>query len=66
MILNEKSLAKMKWDLKRVLNFIQTINNYYIEQTWFNMADTPHALMLNSNIIDERILITLKNRSLKL
>jgi len=35
------------------------------EQTWFNIADTLHTLMLNQNIIDERILITLKNLSLK-
>jgi hypothetical protein len=33
----------------------------YREQTWFYMADILHALMLNQNIIDERILITLKN-----
>jgi hypothetical protein len=31
------------------------------EQTWFNMTDILHALMLNQNIIDERILITLRN-----
>ena len=31
------------------------------EQTWFNMVDIQHALMLNQNIIDERILITLRN-----
>jgi hypothetical protein len=35
------------------------------EQTWFNMVDIQHALMLNKNIIDERILITLRNWSLK-
>jgi hypothetical protein len=38
----------------------------YREQTWFNMSDILHALMLNQNIIDERILITLKNWSLKM
>ena len=26
----------------------------YREQTWFNMADIHHNLMLNRNIIDER------------
>jgi len=31
------------------------------EQTWFNMVDILHALMLNQNIIDERILMTLRN-----
>jgi hypothetical protein len=31
------------------------------EQTWFNMIDILHALMLNQSIIDERILITLRN-----
>ena len=30
------------------------------EQTWYNMADILNVLMLNWNIIDERILITLK------
>ena len=35
------------------------------EKTWFNMADILHALMLNQNIIDEMILITLRNQSLK-
>ena len=35
------------------------------EQTWFNMADILHALTLNQNIIDERILNTLRNRLLK-
>jgi hypothetical protein len=35
------------------------------EQTWFNMAEILYALILNRNIIDERILITLENRSLK-
>ena len=29
------------------------------------MGDILHALMLNRNIIDERILITLRNQSLK-
>jgi hypothetical protein len=29
------------------------------------MADIVHALMLNQNIIDERILITLRYQSLK-
>jgi len=29
------------------------------------MADILHALLLNRNIIDEKILITLRNRSLK-
>jgi hypothetical protein len=35
------------------------------DQTLFNMKDILHALMLNQNIIDEMILITLGNRSLK-
>jgi hypothetical protein len=35
------------------------------DQTLFNMEDILHALMLNQNIIDEMILITLRNRSLK-
>jgi len=35
------------------------------EHRWFDMADILHALMLNQNIIDEMILITLQNQSLK-
>jgi hypothetical protein len=35
------------------------------EQAWFNIANILHVLMLNQNIIDERILITLSNRLLK-
>jgi len=35
------------------------------EQTWFNMADILNVLILNRDIIDERILITLRNWSLK-
>jgi len=31
------------------------------EQTWFNMTNILHVLMLNQNIIDERILITPRN-----
>jgi hypothetical protein len=37
----------------------------YREQTWFNIADIFHALMLNWNSIDVKILITLRNWSLK-
>jgi len=35
------------------------------KQTWFNMTDILHALMLNQNIIDKKILITLRNLSQK-
>jgi hypothetical protein len=35
------------------------------KQARFNMTDILHALILNQNIIDERILIILKNQSLK-
>ena len=34
----------------------------YKEQTWFDMIDILYVLMLNQNIIDETILITLRNR----
>ena len=59
--------------MKRVLNLIQTLfKSYsndqwqlYREQTWFNMTDILYALILNWNINDERILITMKNPSLK-
>jgi len=35
------------------------------EHTWFNMVHILHALMLNRNIIDEMIIIKMRNRSLK-
>jgi hypothetical protein len=35
------------------------------EQSWFNMTNIFYALMLNQNIIDEMILIILRNWSLK-
>jgi hypothetical protein len=41
------------------------INNNYIENTHFNMTDILDALILNQNIFDEMILITLKNWSLE-
>jgi hypothetical protein len=37
----------------------------YKKQTWLNMTNILHALMLNHNIIDKKILITLKNLSQK-
>ena len=30
-VLIEKSLANVEWDLKRVSNIIQTINDYYVK-----------------------------------
>jgi hypothetical protein len=45
-------------------NFKSYSNDQWLlcrEQTWFNMVDILHALMLNQNIIDERILMTLRN-----
>jgi len=52
---------------ERVSNLIQTINYYYVEEkkTSFNIVDMLHVLMLNQNIINERILITFRNWSLK-
>jgi len=38
----------------------------YREQTWFNMTDILHALMLNWNIIDEMILIIMRNGNWRL
>jgi hypothetical protein len=49
---NFKSYSNDKWLL-------------YREQTWFNMTNILYALMLNQNIIDERMLITMRNWSLK-
>jgi len=45
-------------------NFKFYLNDQWLlcrEQTWFYMANILYALMLNKNIIDERILITLRN-----
>jgi hypothetical protein len=32
--LTKKSLAKVEWDMKRVSNLIQTINDYYVESKY--------------------------------
>jgi len=61
----EKSLDNVEWDFKRVSDLIQTINDYYVENKHDLMADIFHALLLNWNIIDKEILITLRNWSLK-
>jgi hypothetical protein len=47
-------------------SFKSYVNDQWLwcrEQTWFNMTDILHALMLNRNIIDK--MITLRNQSLK-
>jgi hypothetical protein len=44
-----KSYSNNQWLLRRG------------KKTWFNIADTLHVLMLNQNIINERILITFIN-----
>jgi len=53
----------------RFENSFKSYSNYQWllcrEQTWFNMADILNVLILNQDIIDERILITLRNWSLK-
>jgi len=53
----------------RIENIFKSyLNNQWLlyrEQTLFNMTNILHALMLNQHIIDERILITPRNRSLK-
>jgi len=56
-------LANVEWDLKRVSNLNYSNNQWLLcrEQTWFNMEDIFHALMLNQNIINKKILITLKS-----
>ena len=47
---------------KKNLNLIQTINDYYVENKHdLTCVDILYALMLNRNIIDEMILITLRN-----
>jgi hypothetical protein len=49
-------------------NFKSYSNDQWLlcrEQTWFNMTDILYVLMLNQNIINKRILITMKNRLLK-
>jgi hypothetical protein len=34
-VLTKKSLAKVEWDLKRVSNLIQMINDYYIKSKYY-------------------------------
>jgi hypothetical protein len=49
-------------------DFKSYLNNQWLlyrKQTWFNMTDILHTLMLNQNIINERILITSRNQLLK-
>jgi hypothetical protein len=47
---------------KKISNLIQTINDYYLENKHdLTCVDILYALMLNRNIIDEMILITLRN-----
>jgi len=54
-VLNEKSLHKMEWDLKNILNLIKKINNYGVEK--------KHNLTyLNQNFIDKGIIVTLWNK----
>ena len=62
--MTEKYLANVKWDLKRVSNLNYSNNQWLLcrEQTWFNMEDIFYVLMLNQNIINEKILITLKSQ----
>jgi hypothetical protein len=63
--LTEKFLAKVEWDLKMVSSYSNDQWLLCKEQTRFNMTSILHALMLNQNIIDEIILIILRNQSLK-
>jgi len=47
---------------KIISNLIQTINDYYLENKHnLTCVDILYALMLNRNIINEMILITLRN-----
>jgi hypothetical protein len=58
-----KSFHKVEWDLKRVSNLIQIINDWCWEQTWFDKVDTLHAIISkleyywwkNNNYIDKLI-----------
>jgi hypothetical protein len=63
-VLTEKSLVNVEFEKC----FESYSNDQWLlcrKQTWLNMANIPHALMLNRNIIDEMILITLINELLK-
>jgi len=57
-----KSLRKVKWDLKRVSNLIQTINNFGVKNK-HDMIKFTHSMLwyLNQNIVDKEIIITLRN-----
>jgi hypothetical protein len=66
LVLIVKSLYNVEWDLKRVSNLIQIINDYNVANKYDLTWQTHFVLKcLNRNIIDEGIIITLKNRSLK-
>jgi len=61
-----KSLRNMKLDLKRVSNLIQRINDYNVANKYHLTRQTNFMLKgLNQNIIDEGIIITLRNWSFK-
>jgi hypothetical protein len=61
-VLIVKSLRKVKWDLKRVSNLIQIINDYNVTNKYDLTWQTYSMLKcLNQNIIDEGIIITLRN-----
>jgi aspartate carbamoyltransferase regulatory subunit len=52
----------VKWDLKRVSNLIQIINDYNVTNKYDLTWQTYSMLKcLNQNIIDEGIIITLRN-----
>ena len=66
LVLIVKSLYNAKWDLKRVSNLIQIINDYNVANK-YDLTWHTHSMLkcLNRNIIDERIIITLRKQSLK-
>jgi hypothetical protein len=49
-----KFWCTVEWDLLRVSNLIQRINDYSVnKKTWFNIVDTLQLLCLNQKIVNE-------------
>ena len=65
-VLIVKSLRKVEWDMKKKLNLIQMINEYNVANKYDLIWQTYFMLKYpNQNIINEWIIITLENQSLK-
>lgn len=61
-----KPLCMVKYDLKGVLNFIQRRNNCGVQNKYDLIFQTYFMLKyLNQNILNKRIIVTVRNQLLK-